>query len=45
MGVHSCTGPMGREELLTVLLGGEVVTRSCINSVKKTNTQLGYSLY
>ena len=30
MGVHSCTGPMGREELLTVLLGGDVVTCSCI---------------
>ena len=30
MGVHSCTGPMGREELLTVLLGGELVTHSCI---------------
>ena len=29
MGVHSCTGPMGSEELLTVLLGGELVTRSC----------------
>ena len=25
MGVHLCTGPMGREDLLTVLLGGEVV--------------------
>ena len=30
MGVHSCTGPMGREELLTVLLGGELMTCSCI---------------
>ena len=30
MGVHSCTEPMGREEWLTVLLGGELVTRSCI---------------
>ena len=30
MGVHSCTGPMGRKELLTVLLDGELVMRSGI---------------
>ena len=30
MGVHLCTGPMGRKELLTVLLGGELMTHSCI---------------
>ena len=28
MGVHSCTGPVQKEELLTVLLGGELVTHS-----------------
>ena len=28
MGVHSCTGPMEKKELLTVLRGGELVTRS-----------------
>ena len=25
MGVHSCTGPTGREELQAVMLGGELV--------------------
>ena len=25
MGVHSCTGPMGRKELQTVMMGGELV--------------------
>ena len=25
MGVHSCTGPMGRKELLTALRSGELV--------------------
>ena len=25
MGVHSCTGPMGRKELWTVMLGEELV--------------------
>ena len=28
MGVHSCTGPMEKKELVTVLLGGELVMRS-----------------
>ena len=28
MGVHSCTGPMRKEELQAVLLGGELVTHS-----------------
>ena len=26
MGVHSCSGPIRREELLTVMLGEELVT-------------------
>ena len=26
MGVHSCSGPIRREELQTVMLGGELVT-------------------
>ena len=26
MGIHSCSGPTGEEELLTVMLGGELVT-------------------
>ena len=25
MGVHSCTGPIRKKELLTVILGGELV--------------------
>ena len=25
MGVHSCTGPIRKKELLTVMLGGELV--------------------
>ena len=25
MGVHSCSGPISREELQTVMLGGELV--------------------
>ena len=28
MGIHSCTGPMKKEELQTVILGGELVTCS-----------------
>ena len=27
MGVHSCTGPIRKKELLTVMLGRELVTR------------------
>ena len=27
MGVHSCTGPIRKKELLTVMLGGELVMR------------------
>ena len=26
MGIHSCSGPTGEEELQTVMLGGELVT-------------------
>ena len=26
MGIHSCSGPIGEEELQTVMLGGELVT-------------------
>ena len=26
MGIHLCTGPIGKKELLTVMLGGELVT-------------------
>ena len=25
MGIHSCSGPIGEEELQTVMLGGELV--------------------
>ena len=25
MGIHSCSGPIGEEELQTVMLGGEMV--------------------
>ena len=27
MGIHSCSGPIGEEELQTVMLAGELVTR------------------
>ena len=26
MGIHSCSGPIRKKELLTVMLGGELVT-------------------
>ena len=26
MGIHSCSGPIGEEELQTVMLGGKLVT-------------------
>ena len=28
MGIHSCSGPIGEEELQTVMLGGELVMQA-----------------